>query len=121
MFKLNPDASYSMSYRVGSFRVEPAKLVRVFGKPGESDGYKVSGEYHFESEKGEVFHLYDYKYTSLYDPRQPHPAAFWSENETASEFSIGGVDETDVKGFIDWLTNQVYIGSAGNKYPGMEG
>lgn len=66
--------------RVGHIEASPAELVRLFGKPCESDGYKVSGEYLFKIWDRYIT-LYDWKQTSLYDDSQPSPKDFWKNEE----------------------------------------
>jgi hypothetical protein len=50
-FKLNNNASADMTALVTTFKVSWPKLRTAFGKPAESDGYKVS-EVERASEKG---------------------------------------------------------------------
>lgn len=84
----------------GECTISPARLVEVFGKPDESDGYKVSGEFTFiNRENGESFTLYDWKSTTLYDwdgePGVPTPEEFWASTEQYL-FHIGGPGNTDI-------------------------
>ena len=104
MFKLNQNANTSGTHRVGTIHLKPRDIIKAFGFPQNSDGYKVSGEYIFTDEIGEVFTLYDYKMTSLYDPEYINPVDFWAL-ETPQEFSIGG--NTTPLNFLDWLENKV--------------
>ncbi len=84
----------------GECLISPARLVEVFGKPSESDGYKVSGEYTFHNpETGEAFTLYDWKSTTLYDDYEgnpaPTPEEFWASTEQYP-FHIGGRGNRDI-------------------------
>jgi hypothetical protein len=94
MFRLDPHADTAGTCRVNAIEIPPAVLVGLFGPPGPAslEG-KVSGDYRFTSDAGDVFTLYDYKQTTLYhgddDERWPTPAAFWAGTEPV-EFSIGG-------------------------------
>lgn len=106
MFKLNNNAYSNMTSLKGYVKIAPSKLVELFGKPIECDGYKVSGEYIFEDkESGEVFTLYDWKSTSLYDNcGGPDPDTFWKSDEVYN-FHVGG--RTDATKFINELTKLV--------------
>jgi hypothetical protein len=106
MFKLSQDADINGTHRVGGMTCAPATLVEKFGQPQASDEYKVSGEYTFENEAGEIFTLYDWKSTSLYDDDfgRPSPRVFWTSS-TAQQFNIGG--RTNAFDFIDWLSSEV--------------
>jgi hypothetical protein len=106
MFKLSQDADINGTHRVGEITCAPATLVEKFGQPQASDGYKVSGEYTFENEAGEVFTLYDWKSTSLYDDDfgSPSPGAFWRQ-ASPQQFNIGG--RTNAFDFVDWLEGKV--------------
>ena len=90
MFELTED--FIGGGLIGEVTVAPATLVAVFGKPGEADDYKVSGEYSFKNAlTGEAFRIYDWKSTNLYDdPTDPSPEVFWASREPY-EFHIGGL------------------------------
>ena len=76
---------------IGNVIVPPASLVAAFGKPGESDEHKVSGEWTFIHQATEtVFTLYDWKATSLYDDSLITPEEFWA-NTVPRHINIGGV------------------------------
>lgn len=66
--------------RVGHIEASPAELVRLFGKPLKSDGYKTSGKYLFKIYDRYIT-LYDWKATSLYDDSLPSPADYWKNEE----------------------------------------
>lgn len=51
-------------------------LVELFGAPSTSDQYKVSTEWILEDQKGNVFTIYDYKETNLYDENNPSVEEF---------------------------------------------
>ena len=88
----------------GYIQFPPKALVMIFGEPDESDGYKVSGEYVFEDDNGNVITLYDWKSTSLYDSG-PSPQDFWN-SEQMYNFHIGGHNKDDVKSFQVFLYNE---------------
>ena len=81
----------------GYATVSPAKLVEIFGKPSEADGYKVSGQYTFVNpDNGEAFTVYDWKSTNLYDDSEdPSPEEFWAST-VPYDFHIGGSGNTDI-------------------------
>lgn len=86
----------------GSIKLDPHKLIWYQGLPGESDGYKVSGEYIFESEdKKSVLSLYDWKMTSLYDKDYLTPFEVWLSDSL--ELNIGGFSQLDIPEFKEWL------------------
>lgn len=86
--------------RVGYIEASPAELVRLFGKPLKSDGYKVSGEYLFKIWDRYIT-LYDWKVTSLYDDRYPRPQDFW-KNEERVILNVGS-HGTDDAGYTVYL------------------
>ena len=61
---------------MGEVQATPASIVRLFGPPAPGDGYKISGEYVFQGDGGEVFVLHDWMCTSLYHPSGPTPEVF---------------------------------------------
>lgn len=96
--------------RMSEMLIAPADLILAFGSPGESDGYKVSGEYLFHDEKNSVvFTMYDWKSTNLYDDDDLSPKEFWSQT-TPVQINIGGNHKGDVEEFkrmikqhIEWV------------------
>jgi len=105
MFKLNNQAEYTGTSLRGYINTSYKDLVRVFGEPLESDGYKVSGEWVFQDDAGNIITLYDWKATNLYDEDYPSLETFRSQPE--SEFHIGGKPGIDVDKFCLWLLNQL--------------
>lgn len=98
--------------RQGYFRVAPRLLVDKFGDPtGQGDGYKTSGEYHFERADGTTYALWEYKNTSTYwgSGEAPSPLKFWSGSEP-HDFSVG-TDGGDLPSFLKWLRSE--LGSGG--------
>lgn len=87
--------------RVGHIEASPAELVRLFGKPLKSDGYKVSGEYLFKI-KDSYITLYDWKLTSLYDSTLPDPQDFW-KNEERVIFNVGSQHLEHDSGYTVYL------------------
>ena len=105
MFKLSQDADTNGSHRQSEIYVSPAKLIEKFGEPVECDGYKVSGEYIFENDEGEVFTLYDWKATTLYCPDYGvTPSDFWARTIPV-QFNIGG--KTNAFDFVGWLSREM--------------
>ena len=105
MFQLDFNANINGTCRQSEINVAPARLIELFGEPGESDGYKVSGEYVFVNEAGDVFTLYDWKYTTLYNPEYGvHPELFWGGTKPV-QFNIGG--NGNAADFVKWLSNKI--------------
>ena len=113
-FKLDPNANASGTHLVGEIELPPKQLVDAFGEPGEGDDYKVSGMYIFTDDGGNVFTVYDWKATSLFeegsDPDEEDfamsPEAFWG-NWNPETLNIGGHDKTNVEAFKSWLLAQL--------------
>ena len=59
MFRLDPSADVNGTSLLTWFECPPVCLLELFGKPAEGDGHKVSGEYVFTNDKGDVFTVYD--------------------------------------------------------------
>lgn len=76
-------------------------MVRCLGEPGEGDGYKVVGEWYFNDGSGNVFSLYDWKATSLYDPKLPSPESF--REKGIYSFHIGSRGKGDPYDFEQWV------------------
>lgn len=104
MFQLNNDADVNGTCRQSEIMAAPTRLIELFGQPIECDGYKVSGEYVFENSAGDVFTLYDWKYTTLYCQYGMSPEAFWSQT-TPVQFNIGG--RGSASSFVQWLQNKL--------------
>lgn len=113
-FKLDLTANSGGTHRIGEIALSPARLVARFGPPRRCDEYKVSGLYAFTDDLGNVYTLYDWKATTLYndheldgyEPILPTPEKFWS-NPHFAEFSIGGRDDCDIEAFSNWLAVEV--------------
>ena len=82
--------------------VAPTTLTSRFGAPDESDGYKVSMEWLFEDEDGNVVALYDWKSTHLYDPCLP-PADILRVSPLLHEFHVGARSSEVAQKFVEWL------------------
>jgi hypothetical protein len=81
-------------------------IVKRFGPPNtDGDEYKVSTEWVFESDSGEVFTVYDYKETSLYDSELPSVATF--RNMPEYDWHIGARDKIGAQLFKAWFQSQV--------------
>jgi len=104
MFKLSQDADTNGTHLQDHVVLAPAALIEKFGQPQESDGYKVSGEYSFENEAGEVFTLYDWKWTDLYDSDGVPVDEFWN-SWTPIQFNIGG--KSLAFDFVTWLKGEI--------------
>lgn len=93
-FQLNPDADINGTSKVATLNTTFPELLAAFGLPQESDGYKTSGEWVFESSRGEVFTIYDWKETALYDSSFPSVSQF-RHSITPTIFSVGGRGNPD--------------------------
>ena len=102
-FKLDNDADSGGTCLRGHVELAPSSLVAKFGTPPESDGYKSSGEYTFRGENGEVFTLYDWKSTVLWEDGLQEVDELWSDR-TLFEFNVGGNGAPS--DFIDWLEKE---------------
>lgn len=102
-YKINPNVETSGTYRFHEVMLKPVELLMVFGKPHVMDSYKVSGEYIFEhTESGTPITLYDWKYTTLYDPADGiKPVDFWKLDEEV-QFNIGS-HNSYAYGFDKWI------------------
>lgn len=105
-FRLSPDADTNGTSLEGYVSVVPAKVVEVFAGGREADSYKVSRSWAFESSVGDVFTLYEYKQTSLYDTRNPSPDRFWGQRR-AVLLHIGGRDDRHIDEFKAWLAQKL--------------
>jgi len=94
----------------------PEKLVNTFGTPleGSGDG-KTSGEYLFKSKEPvpnncnncDIFTLYDWKWTTLYDEGNPFtPKGFWKLDKPI-RFNIGGKSKQYIDNFKKWIKSTV--------------
>ena len=101
-YKINPNIETGGTYLFAEVKLKPIELLLVFGKPHTMDSYKVSGEYMFEhTETGTPITLYDWKYTTLYDPEGIKPVDFWKLDEEV-EFHIGS-NNSMAYGFDKWI------------------
>lgn len=105
MFKLSPTTDANSVSTMGEIEVAPALIVRRFGPPAASDGYKVSGEYVFIDEKGQPFVVHDWKSTSLWESDFPSPEEFWASDEP-QEFCIATRD-LDTDDFEEWFLGEL--------------
>ena len=86
--KVNHDADTNGTHLQGYVKATYGELQEVLGEPEESDGYKVSGQWTFEDENGQVFTLYDWKATDLYG-YGPSVEEFRADPKPY-EFHVGG-------------------------------
>ncbi|NNF66084.1 MAG: hypothetical protein HKM98_01095 [Gammaproteobacteria bacterium] len=106
-FSYTKDLKFAGTYLVDEVELTPRFLKLQFGLPDNGDGIRVSNWYAFESDAGEVFTIYDYKSTTLWDPDSdlPTPEEFWSSDRIET-LSVGGKEDTDHKAFVDWIENK---------------
>lgn len=105
-FKLDGDAEIDGTSRKGEITTTYSKLAQLFGEAQESDGYKCSGQWVFVSGEGDVFTVYDWKETELYDSGLPSVKKF-RESKEPSTFNVGGRYGSDYVSFINWLRKKI--------------
>ena len=107
IFTRDETANAGGTYLVEQADLIPRFLVSRFGQPSEGDGIRVSGEYTFVSNSGDVFTVHDYKSTTLWatDEGLPTPEQFWA-SEAVEDFSIGGRGDSNAKEFVGWLLKE---------------
>jgi hypothetical protein len=109
--KLDKAAEFKAAGRTGTLTIAPADMERVFGKATwaihsrEGGDGKVDREWQFRAEDGQVYRVYAYKATSLYDSTYPAPTEFWSR-ETLAELSIARGEDT--QSFKEWVYARVH-------------
>lgn len=103
-FRRNEQADSNGTCLKGRLVGNYQQFVEKFGKPIEFDGDKVSGEWIFESENGDVVTLYDWKSTNLYEETLPTVEEF--RQLPKSYFNIGAHSQEVADAFYIWLVNQ---------------
>lgn len=93
-----------------SFEMVPKLLVERFGEPSPSDGFKVSGEFAFADEQGNVFVIYEWKMTNLYEGTLS-PEEFWDLDEIVP-LQVGGPPRARkaLNEFLSWLDQALVDG-----------
>lgn len=107
-FVLDPTADTAWTHLYGLVALPPFLLVERFGQPLQSDGHKVSGEWTFRR-GDQVFTLYDWKATSLYDPSLEDPNVFWERTEPTL-LHVGSkhpATPEDAKEFVGFLVREL--------------
>jgi hypothetical protein len=104
-FKLDYDADINGTCLKNYVEASYEDLEALFGAPMPGDDYKVSGEWVFESEEGDVVTLYDWKETSLYDSGLPSVEEFRTRNNIC--FHVGANSGMVAHDFIEWLESQL--------------
>jgi len=114
-YKVNENVDCNGTSLIGYVDASYADLVAALGEPVSSCSvdYKVTTEWLLEDENGDPVTLYDYKQTSLYDPRLPSVEEF--RTKPRHRWHIGGNDSLDLDGFKAWL--EAGIKNAANKKP----
>lgn len=119
-YVLSPKADRSGTSYLGTIELSPRRLVARFGRPTPGDPMKVAGEYTFQDQQGNVFTLYDWKCTSIWEiaegyieegeePTLPTPEQFWSLEEPVT-LNIGGKSgHGDLPEFMKWLQGEPRI------------
>jgi len=100
VFKLSPDSDIGGTSLKGLVYASYPELKKLYGEALEGDDYKVSGQWVFEDDDGNIFTLYDYKATDFYDPELESVKQF-RNNKSPTEFHVGG--RTSAVNFMNWL------------------
>ena len=88
---------------IGYIKIRPVNLIKKFGFPNMCDRCHVTGEYAFASAHGDVFTLYDWKYTTLYDSDNTYkPEEFWNLQHPM-EFNIGSNSKHNLNKFKSFV------------------
>jgi hypothetical protein len=103
-YRVDESANISgTSFHGLTIRATTAELEELFGPAGLSDGYKVSHEWDFVDESGNVFTLYAWKDTPLYSESILMPSPDQTRN-----WHIGHRTGTDGFAFSNWLHETIY-------------
>ena len=79
-----------------------ATLVRAFGEPTKSDGYKTSSEWSIiDVFTGRTLSIYDYKQTNMYDSSCPSVQTF--REQPSAEWHIGGIKRPDFDALREFI------------------
>ena len=109
MFKLDYEVDTLGFGHLTVVRCPTERLYEIFGWPGPGHGHKVSGIYAFTSSEGDVFTVYDWKETYLYNgigEGFPAPHEFWCD-PMPKDLQVGGRKGSDPQPLVDWLLQQV--------------
>lgn len=107
-YRRSSNANSNGTYLVGWIKATYIELAELFGEAEEADENKISGHWRFVDEDGNVFTLYDWKKTNLYDFSSPSVEEFRKCN-LPSTFNIGGKDKTESNcNFMRWLETKLY-------------
>jgi hypothetical protein len=85
----------------GDFEASYDDLVKLFGEPEESDGYKVSMEWTLKDEEGNIVSIYDWKSTNLYDSSLPSPEEI--QELDSFDWHIGARNKEDATNLIGYI------------------
>jgi hypothetical protein len=97
-FERDRSSEFHGGHLVGYFTCSYAHLVKLFGEPHSSDGYKVSSEW-WVTDGQNYYSIYDYKETSMYDGSLPSVEEFRALPQY--EWHIGGTSKPST--LIDFL------------------
>lgn len=106
MFKVTNDQNDADGTSlVGHVKTTYGQLVKLFGEPVESDGYKVSGEWILKNDNGDVITIYDWKSTTLYDHDCPTVDEFRTNGEEFV-FNVGSNDSNTFDKFETFIKSK---------------
>jgi len=104
-FKKDSTAVITGTHFHATVEASPAALIDLFGAPGNADGHKVSMEFVFVSEDGDVVTLYDWKATDLYGGTRTTRAMLRRQTKPF-EFHVGAHKPETATAFLTWLKKQ---------------
>jgi len=105
MFKLDQNADINGTCLIGHIQVSMPRMIKLFGEPKEDDGYKVSGSWTFTDDSGNVYNVYDWKMTNLYDDCPTTVDELRKMRKVT--LNIGGKHGDNVAYFQSWLIDQL--------------
>jgi len=102
MFKVNSDADAGgTSFHSNEIKATTKQLIKTFGPDHGGDDFKVSHEWIFEDDQGNVFTLYAWKDTNLYDSDYG-PVNF----DSIRSWHVGSKGKGEGE-FVDWIEKKL--------------
>lgn len=98
------NGSNGTSLMLRDLRGSCALFTQLFGQPSTGDEYKVTCEWIVTSSEGDVFTIYDWKETEMYDPDSPPAEIIRTHMQTG--WHIGGKDKEKALAFKRFIESQ---------------
>lgn len=89
--------------RQGSIKTTYDELYKVFGRPRESDGYKVDAQWDIEFEDGTIAYIYNYKNGKNYNGDEGMDVV------DITDWHIGGESEKSVERIKEIIEGKVIV------------